>query len=204
VYANPGVIAVGLLYAIIGLFYIVQTTFMVSFMLEQGVGATHAGQLVALMGVLAIFSAPGWGWLSDRLGHGSTLVLGMVLAVVAMGIPLLWPAPAGFGIHYLLMGGTVTGLFTLILTAAAEQVAPADTALAVSFVTVFFAVGQLVGPAAAGWMVDRTGAFAPVFWIICAILVAGVLLSVRIRTLGAQKALHRRRLEREQRSEVHP
>lgn len=181
VYRNPRVIAVGILYGIIGLTYISQTIFMYSYALESGVSALDAGRLAGLMGLLSIFSGPAWGWVSDRIGRGNVLVLSISLTALGMALPAIWPVPAAFVLHYVLLGMTMSGIFTSVLAASTEHVEPQAAPLAVSYVTFFFAVGQFVGPAAAGMLIDQGGGFRSAFAASSLIMLAGVYVCWRIR-----------------------
>lgn len=181
VYRNPRVIAVGILYGIIGLTYISQTIFMYSYALESGVSALDAGRLAGLMGLLSIFSGPAWGSVSDRIGRGNVLVLSISLTALGMALPAIWPLPAAFVLHYVLLGMTMTGIFTSVLAASTEHVEPQAAPRAVSYVTFFFAVGQFIGPAAAGLLIDHGGGFRSAFATSSLIMLAGVYVCWRIR-----------------------
>ncbi len=182
VFRNRHVLLVGLVYGVLGTTYIVQVVFMYSFALESGISGVVAGRLAAIMGALGMVSSLVWGWLSDRVGRGAALMLSMVLYFVGMTVPVALPTLSGFAAHYLVLGIAVSGVFTTILAASTEHVAARDAPLAVSFVTVFMAAGQLAGPVMAGGLIDWTGDFRLTF-ALCATLVAvGVALSWRVRS----------------------
>lgn len=177
VYRSPHVVVIGCIYGIVGITYIIQTLFMYSFALDVGVSALTAGQLVAMMGLISIFAGPGWGWAADRLGHANALVACMLLAIVSTITPVLRPDATAFFIHYLLMGISVSGLFTSILAASTTTVQSQHAAMAVSFVTLFFALGQLFGPAAAGLLIEWQQDFRLTFILSTLLLCAGLVLS---------------------------
>jgi MFS family permease len=181
VYRSPHVLIMGLIYGLVGLTYIVQTLFMYSFALASEVPAITAGQLVALMGLISVFSGPAWGVAADRIGHANALVICMVMAMFANLLPVLWPQTAVFALHYVLIGLSISGLFTSILAASTSTVQPHLAAMAVSFVTVFFALGQLIGPAVAGVLIDWQQDFRLSFGLCSALLLLGVFLSHRSR-----------------------
>ena len=183
VYRNRHVITVGLLYGVIGITYIAQAIFMYSFALDSGVPALTAGRLAAVMGVLSIFSSPAWGWLSDRFGRGSSLVASVSLTLIGTLIPVIWPTLPGFAAHFIIVGCTISGMFTSVLAASAEHVKPAQAPLAMSYVTLFYAIGQFIGPAAAGLVIERAGGFRAAFAASCIIMAYGVYLSWRLRTI---------------------
>ena len=177
VYRSPHVLVMGFIYGIVGLTYIVQTLFMYSFALASGVPAITAGQLVALMGLISVFSGPAWGMAADRIGHANALVICMVMAMLGNLLPVIWPVTTVFAVHYVLIGLSISGLFTSILAASTSTVQPQLAAMAVSFVTLFFALGQLIGPAVAGVLIDWQEDFRLSFGLCGALLVIGTLLS---------------------------
>lgn len=183
VYRNRHVITVGLLYGVIGITYITQAIFMYSFALESGVPALTAGQLAAIMGILSIFSSPAWGWLSDRFGRGSSLVASISLTLIGTLIPVVWPTLPGFAAHFIIVGCTISGMFTSVLAASAEHVKPAQAPLAMSYVTLFYAIGQFIGPAAAGLIIEQAGGFRAAFAASCIVMAFGVYLSWHLRTI---------------------
>ncbi|MFC4257829.1 MFS transporter [Marinobacter lacisalsi] len=181
IYRNGRVVTVATVYGIIGVTYIVQAIFMVSFMVEEGHSEATAGAFMALMGLLSIAAGPLWGWLSDHWGRGNSLSSAMALVTLAMGLPLLDQSLLVFFLHFLIMGLSVNGMFALIQASATDQVAPRYIPIAFSFVTVFFATGQLIGPAVAGWLIEMGGGFRVAFGFTFVVLVVGVYLTLRIR-----------------------
>ena len=178
---NPRLVTVGLMYGLVGLTYIAQATFMYSFSLEAGLDPQTAGRLAALMGILSIFAAPAWGMISDRVGRARALMVAVTLNVIGTAIPVLLPTYAGFAAHYLILGCTVSGMFTSILAVAAESVEPQQAPRATSFVTMFYAVGQIVGPALAGVVIEQFGGFKVAFGLSCLILSSGIYLSWKLK-----------------------
>lgn len=177
VYRNRHVVFTALIYGVVGLTYIVQSLFMYSYALESDLTPTTAGRLVALMGMLSIIAGPSWGWGADRIGHSRALMICMTLALTGMVLPVLWPVLPAFILHYILMGLSITGLFTSILASATRTVAREQAAVAISFVTLFFALGQLLGPALMGQLLEHTGNFQLGFACSGVLLVVGIYLS---------------------------
>ena len=175
-YRNRHVVIVALIYGIVGIVYIVQSLFMYSFTLNHGIEPVTAGRLVAIMGMLSIVAGPAWGWASDRIGHSTALTFCMSVSVLGMLLPVLLPTFLGFLLHYILLGISLTGLFTTILAAATKTVKPSQAPIAVSFVTVLFALGQLLGPAAAGLLIQRTQSYTLTFLSCSVLLFVGVYL----------------------------
>ncbi len=181
IYLHPRMLTLAGVYGIIGLTYIVQAVFMVSFMVESGYSEATAGRLLAMMGMLSIVAGPLWGSLSDRLGRGNALTAAMAVVTIAMTLPLVHQSLPMFFLHFLLMGCSVNGMFTLVQATSTDQVPPRYIPIAFSFVTLFFAGGQFVGPAFAGWLIETTGDFRFAFGFTASGLAAGVYLTLRIR-----------------------
>lgn len=177
IYRNPHVVRMALIYGVVGLTYIVQVLFMYSFALDAGVEPQIAGRLVAVMGFVSIFSGPIWGWLADKVGHCRALTFCMTVAIFSTLLPVVWPVTLAFTLHFVLVGLSVTGLFTSVLAAATSTVKPQHAAMAVSFVTVFFALGQLIGPALAGLLIDWQQDFRLTFALSAALMLVGAVAS---------------------------
>jgi MFS family permease len=181
IYKNPNVIIVGLIYGIIGITYLVQMIFIMSYMLESGISTKLAGQLIALNGILSIFSGPIWGFISDKLGRRFSLIITMSLTVISMLLLVFLPTLLGFTLHTVILSCTFTGLFTLIQASSMDHVKPAEMPLAFSYVTFYFAVGQLIGPAIAGWIIEDGGGFKIAFLFTSIILGIGLFLTFKVK-----------------------
>ncbi|OLS36158.1 MFS transporter [Bacillus sp. MRMR6] len=186
IYKNRNVVIAGFIYGIIGVTYLVQMIFIMSFMLDSGISTKLAGQLIAINGILSIFSGPIWGTISDRVGRRTSLIITLSLTVISMFIPVLNPTALGFSLHIILLSSTFTGLFTLIQASSMDHVKPADMPLAFSYVTFYFAVGQLIGPALAGWLIEDLGGFKSAFLFSSIILAIGLFLAVKVKNPSQQ------------------
>ncbi len=188
IYTNPRVLVVASIYGIIGLCYIVQAVFMVSYVVESGFSETVAGWLLAMSGLLSVASAPIWGTLSDRLGRPNALTAAMGLVTLSMAIVLFSQSLLAFFLHFLLIGSSLNGTFTTVQAASTDQVPPRYIPIAFSFATLLFAGGQLVGPAVAGWLIETTGDFRAAIAFTCVGLTAGIYLTQRMRRFPAEPA----------------
>ncbi|WP_216829660.1 MFS transporter [Alkalihalobacterium elongatum] len=188
IYKNRNVINVGFIYGILGIAYIVQMLFIMSFMIEYGINIRLAGQLIALNGVLSIFSGPIWGMISDHLGRRQSLIFTMALTFLFMLLPIFYPTLIGFTIHIIGISCTLIGLFTLVQAASMDQVKPADMPLAFSYVTLYFATGQFIGPTIAGWLIDDWGGFKSAFLFSSICLSIGLLLCFKVKAAPSSEA----------------
>ncbi|HZG73814.1 MAG TPA: MFS transporter, partial [Chondromyces sp.] len=179
IYRNWNVIKVGLIYGITGMTFIIQSMFIMSFMLESGINQQLAGQLVALNGILSIFSSLIWGGLSDRLGRKNALIAAMGFNLLSTVIPVIFLNSIGFTINLVLQGLVATGVFTLVQTLSTEQVPAQATSVAYSYVTFIFAIGQFIGPTIAGWLIDF-GNFKSVFLFSSIFIAAALYLAKKV------------------------
>ncbi|MEA1921673.1 MAG: MFS transporter [Pseudomonadota bacterium] len=163
----------GCIYALFGATYVVYATFIVTTMVnERGFGENTAGTFWAVVGGLSIFSGPLFGWLSDRLGRkiGMMLVytlftISYVLVAANLPNPFLYASIGIFGI-------SVWSIPTIMSATVGDYAGPIRAVKAFGFITLFFGVGQITGPAVAGFTADITGTFSMAFWL-CAILTGG-------------------------------
>ncbi|WP_100372904.1 MFS transporter [Bacillus sp. FJAT-45037] len=189
IYKNKEVINVSMIYGVIGVAYIIQMLFVMSFMIESGISVQVAGQLMALNGLLSIFTGPIWGHISDKIGRKTALILTMTFTFIAMVIPILFPTLLGFTVHILILSSTLTGLFTLVQASSMDQVKPADMPVAFSYATFYFAIGQFIGPMIAGWLIDDFGGFQQAFLFSSICLGVGLLLTFKVRSSDAPKVV---------------
>jgi MFS family permease len=160
----------GCIYALFGATYVVYATFIVTAMInERGFGENTAGTFWAVVGGLSIISGPLFGWLSDRLGRkiGMMLVytlftISYVLVAANLPNPFLYASISIFGL-------AVWSIPTIMSAAVGDYTGPVRAVKAFGFITLFFGVGQITGPAVAGFTADITGTFSTAFWL-CAVL----------------------------------
>lgn len=188
-YKNINLILVGLIYGIVGLTYLAQSIFIMSYMLEYGIDPKIAGQLVALNGIISIFSSPIWGYISDRVGRSNAIIITCALTCTAMAIATISQTLPAFALHMILLSSTVSGLFTLVQASSMDQVdEPHEMPIAFSYVTFYFATGQLIGPIVSGWLIEDFGGFKSAFFALTLTLAVGILFAVLLR-LNSRKKL---------------
>lgn len=182
IYKNPRIISLGIIYGIVGLMTLAQSIFIMSFMLEYGIKPALAGQLVALYGIISIFSSPIWGAISDRIGRNNATIITISVTFISMTIVLFNQSVFGFALHMILLSSTVNGLFTLVQTASMDQVNDErEMPIAFSYVTFYFAAGQLIGPMVAGWLIEDFGGFIGAFVMLSVIVAIGIIITLRLR-----------------------
>lgn len=157
-------IGLGIIYLIFGATYMIYGTFIVTTMVvEFGFAEAKAGMYWSWVGFFALFSGVLFGMLSDRIGRkgGLMTVFGIQTAAYLL-------AGSGLGnlaliLSVILYGLAVFSIPTIMAAAVGDYLGLSRAAAAFSLITFFFAVGQTVGPAAAGVMADASGTFTTSF-----------------------------------------
>jgi MFS family permease len=150
----------GGIYLLFGLTYMVYGTFIVATMVDEyHLAETTAGNFWSWTGFFCLFSGVGFGVLSDRLGRRG----GLLLAFSVQGAAYLLVASrlgdfALFG-SVALYGLAVFAVPAIMAAAVGDYLGTARAAAAFSIITFGFAIGQTIGPGAAGVMAEAAGTF---------------------------------------------
>lgn len=160
----------GGLYLLFGLTYMVYGTFIVATMVDEyHYAEATAGTFWSSVGFFCLFSGVGFGMLSDRLGRRG----GLLLAFAVQGTAYLLVASklgtlALFG-SVALYGLAVFAVPAIMAAAVGDYLGTARAAAAFSMITFCFAIGQTIGPGAAGVMAEAAGTFSAPYYVAAAI-----------------------------------
>jgi hypothetical protein len=162
-------------YGLFGFGYVVTATFIVAMVRRLDYATMLEPLTWLIVGLAAAPSIFFWQPVAQRIGIFATLRI--AYAVEATGVLL-----AGFGsspIALLLggafLGGTFVGITALGLSAA-RQTAKGNSDRAMGWLTAFFGLGQLLGPAVAGQLAQITQSFAAPSLIAASLLAVGIAL----------------------------
>jgi MFS family permease len=178
----PAVWYLGLVYFFYGISYIIYMVFFAAYLIkEMGVTREWAGGLWAMVGGLSIFCGVIWGSISDRLGRsrGSAfayLVLGLsyiIYAVVKIKL--------GFYLSAVMFGLTAWSIPTIMAAAAGDFVGPRLAPAGLGFITLFFGIGQALGPALGGYLADISQSFTIPFLVAGGISLLGMISSFYLK-----------------------
>ncbi len=179
----------GVVYFFYGLSYIIYMVFFAAYLVEEmGFTPEAAGGLWALVGGLSIFCGVIWGGISDRLGRSK----GAALAYLVLGLSYIIYAliKAKFGIYLsaVMFGLTAWSIPTIMAAAAGDFVGPRLAPAGLGFITLFFGIGQALGPALGGYLADTTQSFTAPFLTAGGISLIGMISSLFLK--GAKNASH--------------
>lgn len=168
----------GLLYLVFGTTFMIYGTFIVTTMVkEYGFSEAKAGLYWSWVGFFSLFSGVGFGALSDRIGRKGGLALVFLVQTLAYLIAGLKLGEAGLVVSIILYGSAVFAIPAIMAAAIGDYLGLARAATAFATVTIFFAAGQTLGPAAAGMIGKTTGSFAPAYVIASCLTAAAALLA---------------------------
>jgi len=172
----------GAIYFLFGYTYVIYATFIVTTLVqERGFSEAVAGNFWSWVGFLSLFSGPVFGTLSDKLGRKTGLILVFTIQMFAYLLVAL-SLPVKF--LYLSIGcyGIVAWSIPSIMTAlVGDYVGPQKTARVFGFITFIFALGQIAGPAIAGFLAEKYGSFSSSFLMASLFAGLAVFLSSRLK-----------------------
>jgi len=154
----------GIIYFLFGFTYVIYATFIVTTLVkERGFSEVVAGNFWSWVGFLSLFSGPVFGTLSDRLGRKAGLTIVFFLQMFAY-ILVATKLPGLFLYFSIGLYGIVAWSIPSIMAAAVGDYVGAHRAgQAFGFVTFIFGFGQIIGPAMAGILAEKTGSFSVSF-----------------------------------------
>lgn len=186
VYRMKEVWHLGLVYSLYGFSYVIYMTFFVAFLSnEMGISLIQAGSMWAVAGTLSIFSGMIWGGISDRLGRKYGAALAYLTLALSYVIFALFDSAFAFYISLVIFGLSAWSIPTIMAAAAGDYVGPRLAPAGVGFVTLFFGLGQALGPWLGGHIADLTGTFVYSFFLATAVSLLGMGSSLLLKKPGS-------------------
>ncbi|MBT2691233.1 MFS transporter [Bacillus sp. ISL-47] len=180
VYKNPLVWTIGICYFLWGFSYIMFTTFLVDFLIDFGLSSLIAGRIFAIAGFISIISGFLWGSISDRLGRLTSLSLVFFLQMLFLLGFSFSANSSGLIALAILYSITLWGTPAIILASTSEFVSQTQVSSAIGFLTLFFGIGQLVGPIIIGYILNLTSSYSHAFLLSALSCFSGSLISIML------------------------
>jgi len=182
VYKKGSVWYLGVTYFFYGLSYIIYMVFFAAYLVnEMGLSQEWAGGLWAAVGGLSVFCGVIWGSISDRLGRARGAALAYLVLAMAYIVYALVRVEFGFYLSAVLFGLTAWSIPTIMAATAGDLVGPRLAPAGLGFVTIFFGIGQALGPAIGGYLADSTGSFTIPFLVAGGISLTGAVFSLFLK-----------------------
>jgi MFS family permease len=182
VYKLGSVWHLGVVYFMYGFSYIIYINFFATFLVKE-TGWTHseAGGIFTFLGFLSIFCGLLWGGISDVIGRKGGAALAYVALAISYGIFALFRSPGAFYVSAVFFGLTAWAIPTIMAAAAGDYVGPRLAPAGLGFITLFFGVGQAIGPWVGGRLADMTGSFSLSFVLAVGVSVIGAVGSITLK-----------------------
>ena len=179
VYRMGSVWYLGIVYFFYGLSYIIYMVFFAAYLIkEMGFTQEWAGGLWALVGGLSIFCGVIWGSISDRLGRSRGAALAYLVLGLSYIIYAVIKVKFGFYLSAVMFGLTAWSIPTIMAAAAGDFVGPRLAPAGLGFITLFFGIGQALGPALGGYLADVSQSFTIPFLVAGGISLLGMISSL--------------------------
>ena len=144
-------------YFLFGVGYIVYMTFVIAWLREMQLGNLAATGVWLVLGLAAIGSGYVWRNVMARWWPAHTFAATCVCTAMGTALPLLSNSLAMLLVSAVLVGGSFFMTPGSMMALARRTLAPTQWAKAMNLFTFIFAIGQGVGPVAAGWIADTYG-----------------------------------------------
>ena len=160
---------------LLGSIYATQSGMGAVFGTQIGMGKEEIALFIAMLFGGALVLQYPIGWLSDRVDRRKvifgTAALGAGFCVLGFALgTAFWPLMAAA----FLTGGVTTPLYALILAYTNDHLPTEDMAAASGGLVLTFGIGAILGPLAAGWVMEVVGPFG--FWLVLAAAFVGIAL----------------------------
>ncbi|MCG8401786.1 MAG: MFS transporter [Firmicutes bacterium] len=175
------IVQIGALYFMFGCSYVIYATFIVTTLVEQyAFTEARAGLLWMAVGILSIFSGVLFGGVSDRFGRRAGLISVFVTQTVAYVLVASESGQVSLLLSMLLFGISAFSIPAIMAATVSDILPPVEAGKVFGYVTFFFAIGQITGPAVAGYLAEISQSFTSSYWLAailtgCAIGLAGLL-----------------------------
>lgn len=149
---------------------------------DIGISDANAVGLVGLIGIGSLVGRFAISALADRLGRTHTLTL---MQVSMAATYLLWIASGGYpslAVFALWFGLSYGGIVSLMPAICMDLFGARAVAGIIGTLYTGAAVGNLLGPVAAGAVFDRMGSYHPVLWFCVALSVVSVYASTQVKS----------------------
>ncbi|MEW6573200.1 MAG: MFS transporter [Bacillota bacterium] len=165
----------GGVYFMYGFSYVIYITFFAAY-LNNEIGWTGArtSGLWALVGGLNILCGLIWGSISDRFGRRYSAALVYIALATAYLLFAFFKCTPAFYLSAVIFGLCSIGVPTIMAAASGDYLGRILAPAALGFITLFFGIGQALGPAVGGYLADHFGTFTWTYILAAAVSLLGM------------------------------
>jgi sugar phosphate permease len=174
VVVEPEIWKLGCVYFMYGFSYIIYLTFFMAYLTKEiGISSIAAGRIFAFLGIISIFCGVIYGWISDVLGRKYGSMIAYINLAISYIIFFVWKDATGFYVSAFIFGVAAFSIPTIMAAASGDAVGGRLAPAGLGFITLFFGIGQALGPFIGGWLKDATGTFTYAFALSAAVSLLG-------------------------------
>ncbi|MBN2032688.1 MAG: MFS transporter [Deltaproteobacteria bacterium] len=175
----------GGVYFMYGFSYVIYLTFFIAYLTKEiGISPKNAGGMFAILGLCSISSGVLWGSVSDLVGRRFGSMYAYIVLALSYLIFAFWTDLPGLYVSCIIYGFSISSIPVILAAAAGDAVGPRLAPAGLGCITLFFGVGQALGPAVAGYIKDVTGSFTGAFVLSTVVSFIGALGSILLRKKG--------------------
>jgi predicted MFS family arabinose efflux permease len=168
-----------LIYLIFGINYTVFLTYFVSVIMQNfQISLDISTNFWIILGIISLFSGPIFGMLADKVGVYKTFIIVFILQSLA-NLSLISGVENNWVIYFsaFCFGISVWATPSLMFLLSANYFGAKNASKPTAFATLFFAAGQIIGPASGGYLYDKNNSYDIVFAITFTLTLIAVILS---------------------------
>ncbi len=182
VYKVGSVWHLGFVYFLFGFSYVIYITFFATYLVKDiGWTNSEAGSLFTFLGFLSIFCGLLWGGISDIIGRKGGAALAYVALAISYGTFALFRSAGAFYVAVVFFGLTAWAIPTIMAAAAGDYVGPRLAPAGLGLITLFFGIGQALGPYIGGFLADHEGSFTLSFLLAMVVSLTGTAGALTLR-----------------------
>ena len=171
-------------YGLFGFGYVITATFIIQMIRSSNYSLAVETWIWILVGLAAMPSVWFWNNAAKRLGNSNAFAVACFIEAIGVAASVLTVNLAGMILAALFLGGTFMGITALGLVEARIRSA-GDPRHALAMMTAAFGLGQIIGPAVAGYLHDSSGSFLiPTLMASTALVAAAMLVQIRTGTVS--------------------
>jgi MFS family permease len=177
-------------YFLFGLGYIAYMTFIVAWLRQSHIQtlsiAAATSIMWSLLGIMTLLAPLMWARIFNGRRDGLPMAASMIVLAVGAALPLLVPSVAGAWLSAALVGSSVFMVPSAATGFVKTNLPKAAWGSSLAVATSLFAIGQAVGPVAAGWISDISGSLSTGLAVSAAMLILGALIALTQKPLQSQ------------------
>ncbi len=178
----------GIIYFLFGYTYVIYATFIVTTLVkERGFPETTAGNFWSWIGLLSLVSGPVFGTLSDKLGRKAGLIVVFFLQMLAYLLVASKLPGASLDLSIGFYGIVAWSIPSIMAAAVGDYVGAQRAGQAFGLITFIFGFGQIIGPAVAGLLAERTGSFSGSFYMAAVLAGIAILFAAFLKKPGTAR-----------------